>query len=325
MASCSKNESTGVNDSNKRFLEAWLKVNHPNAVKDGLGIYILDETPGSGKTAGKPEDYPYAYLEYTSTDLEGNIIESTEASVAKQLGSYADGNYYGPVIRLRNSTAMTAGQEMVLNSMNVGGRRKAVIPGWFNTTNFRYKSEEEYLKNVTGDDIILDVTLLDAISDITAWQLDSIYRYMVHNFKTPVDSLKYGFYYYQLEPPTDTTSFESNDIVYINYTGRLLSGKVFDTTDEKTAKDAGIFSTGSKYEPLKVTRASDYKDYSFTVGSSSAGFVDGFSYCLSRMKTGEKGVCIFYSELGYKGTGKGNIPAFSPLRFEIEMIGKNKK
>jgi FKBP-type peptidyl-prolyl cis-trans isomerases 1 len=43
------------------------------------------------------------------------------------------------------------------------------------------------------------------------------------------------------------------------------------------------------------------------------------------MKTGEKGVCIFYSELGYKGTGKGNIPAFSPLRFEIEMIGKNKK
>ena len=176
MASCSKNESTGVNDSNKRFLEAWLKVNHPNAVKDGLGIYILDETPGSGKTAGKPEDYPYAYLEYTSTDLEGNIIESTEASVAKQLGSYADGNYYGPVIRLRNSTAMTAGQEMVLNSMNVGGRRKAVIPGWFNTTNFRYKSEEEYLKNVTGEDIILDVTLLDAISDITAWQLDSIYR-----------------------------------------------------------------------------------------------------------------------------------------------------
>ena len=146
MASCSKNESTGVNDSNKRFLEAWLKVNHPNAVKDGLGIYILDETPGSGKTAGKPEDYPYAYLEYTSTDLEGNIIESTEASVAKQLGSYADGNYYGPVIRLRNSTAMTAGQEMVLNSMNVGGRRKAVIPGWFNTTNFRYKSEEEYLR-----------------------------------------------------------------------------------------------------------------------------------------------------------------------------------
>lgn len=325
MASCEKNETTGVNDSNKRFLEAWLKINHPEAVKDGLGIYILEETIGSGKAAGKAEDFPYAYITYTATDLEGNVLESTDASVAKQLGSYADGNYYGPVIRMRNSTALTAGQEMVLNPMHVGGTRKAVIPGWFNTTNFRYNTEEDYLKKVTGEDAILSITLHDVISDITAWQLDSMYQYMLHTFKTPVDSLKYGFYYYQLEPPTDTTSFESNDVVYINYTGRMLSGKVFDTTDEKTAKDAGIFSTKSKYEPLKVNLSSDYKDYSFTSGSSSAGFVDGVSYCLSLMKTGEKGVCIFYSELGYKGTGQGNIPPFSPLRFEIEMIGKNNK
>ena len=324
MASCAKNEASGLNDAGKRYLESWIKIHHPGAVKDGLGIYILDETPGSGKAAGKAEDYPYAYITYTASDLDGNIKESTDADVAKQLGSFNEGNYYGPIILLRNSTAMTAGQEMVLNPMRVGGSRTAVIPGWFNTSSYRYETEDDYLKNISGDDSILSITLHDVISDITKWQLDSIDRYMARTFTHPKDSLKYGFYYYQLIPPSDTTSFSSSDAVYINYTGRLLNGKVFDTTYEKTAKDAGIYSTSSTYEPLKVNLAEEYSDYSMTTGSSTAGFVDGFSYCLSLMKTGERGICIFYSDLGYQGTAKGNIPAFSPLRFEIEMIGKNK-
>ena len=325
LASCAKTETSGMNDANKRYLESWLKINHPGAVKDGLGIYILDETPGTGKAAGKADDYPYAYVSYTTSDLEGNIKESTDADVAKRLGTFNEANYYGPIVLLRNSTAMTAGQEMVLDPMRVGGSRTAVIPGWFNTSAYRYETEEDYLNNVSGDDSILSVTLHDVISDITQWQLDSIDRYMARTFTHPEDSLKYGFYYYQLIPPSDTTSFETNDAVYINYTGRLLNGKVFDTTNEKTAKDAGIYNASSTYEPRKITLAEDYTDYSMTVGSSTAGFVDGFSYCLSLMKTGERGICIFYSDLGYQGSTKGNIPAFSPLRFEIEMIGKNLK
>ena len=324
-ASCAKNETSGVNDANKRYLESWMKINHPGAVKDGLGIYILDETSGSGIAAGKAEDFPYAYITYTSRDLEGNILETTDADVAKQLGSFDERNYYGPVVLLRNSTAMTPGQEMIIDPMRVGGSRMAVIPGWLNNPNYRYETEEDYLKNVTGEDNILSVKLHDVIPDIAQWQIDSICRYMIHNFKYPVDSLKYGFYYYQVLPPSDTTSFASGDNVYINYTGRLLNGKAFDSTNEKTAKDAGIYSAGSAYEPLQITIASEYTDYSITNSSSSGGFVDGFSYCLSLMRTGEKGVCIFYSDIGYKGSAKSSIPAFSPLMFEIEMIGKNLK
>ena len=325
LASCAKNETSGVNDANKRYLESWMKINHPGAVKDGLGIYILDESSGSGIAAGKAEDFPYAYITYTSRDLEGNILESTDEEVAKQLGTYSDSKYYGPVVRLRNSTAMTAGQEMVIDPMRVGGSRTAVIPGWLNNPNYRYETEEDYLKNVTGEDNILSVKLHDVIPDIAQWQIDSICRYMIHNFKYPVDSLKYGFYYYQIVPPSDTTSFTSGDEVYINYTGRLLSGKAFDSTDEKVAKDAGIYNTRSSYEPLKVTIASEYTDYTFSTGSGSASFVDGVSYCLSLMKTGEKGICLFYSDLGYQGSGKDNIPGFSPLMFEIEMMGKKSK
>ena len=325
LASCAKNEPTGKNEASKRYLEAWMKINHPDAVKSGLGIYILDESVGSGVSAGDADDFPYALVSYTATDLEGNIVETTDASVAQQIGSYNPAsNYYGPVIRLRNSTALTAGQEMVLNTMRVGGTRKAVIPGWFNTSNYRYATEDDYLKNVTGDDSILSVKLHEVISDIAQWQIDSMSRYMIRNLRALPDSLKYGFYYFQVKAPSDTNSFDAGTSVRINYTGRLLNGQVFDSTDEKTAKDAGIYSASRSYEPLTVTMASEYTDISMSTSSGSGGFVDGFSYCLSKMRTGERGICIFYSELGYQGSGQGQIPGFSPLRFDIEMIGKSK-
>lgn len=318
--SCVRSESNGLNDANKRYFDAWMKINHPDAKRDGLGIYVLEETAGTGFPSGKAEDYPYAYISYTTTDLEGNISETTDADVAKQLGTYnGSAKYYGPIIRLRNSTALTAGQEMVIDGMNVGGTRKAVIPGWLNSAAYRATTEDDYLNNVTGTDVILTLKLHDIIKDITAWQLDSISCYLRSHYTHPVDSLKYGFYYIQTQPPTDPddAGFSAGDKVYVNYTGRLLNDKVFDTSDADIAKEAGIYTSGKEYEPMEVTMNDDYKEME--------GVITGFALCLSNMKKGEKGTCIFYSDLGYESTAKDNIPSFSPLRFDIEMLGTEKK
>ena len=138
-----------------------------------------------------------------------------------------------------------------------------------------------------------------------------------------VDSTMFGYYYKQVNPPSDTTTFPKDTTFYINYTGRLLDGKVFDTSIEDTAKVYGLYSAKKTYAPKYVNMKENYKDITMGASSSETGstLVDGFSYCLSKMRTGEKGICIFYSDLGYKGSGSGMIPAFSPLRFDIEMIG----
>jgi len=313
--SCVKSESSGLNDANKRYFDAWMKINHPDAVREGSGIYILDETIGSGASVGDAEDYPYAYITYTSSDLDGNIEETTDADVAKQIGTYDSSNYYGPVVKLRSVTGFTAGQEMVLSPMYIGGTRKAVIPGWFDSVN-RYDTEQDYLDKVTGDDCIYTVTVHEVIKDISQWQIDSIATYLERQYSHPVDSVKYGFYYVQTQAPTDTSSFESGAKVYVNYTGSLLNGKVFDTSDANTAKDADIYSSGKTYEPLEVTLNDDYKEMD--------GVIEGLALCVSRMKKGEKGTCVFYSGIGYQGEAKSSIPAFSPLQFEIEMLGTEK-
>ena len=321
-ASCVRLETTGANDGNKRYFDAWMKINHPDAVKEGLGVYILEETVGTGQPIGDAEDYPYASVTYTSTDLEGNITETTDAVVAQKAGSYDSGAYYGPVVKLRSMAAFTAGQEMVISKMRVGGTRKAVIPGWFATT-YRFKEEKDYLDAVTGEDCIYTVTLHEVIKDMNQWQIDSIFRYITRQYHHHVDSLKYGFYYIQTQEPSDTTSFESGTSVQVNYTGMLLNGKVFDTTDKNTAKDAGIYTSGSTYSPMKVTMNSEYTEITTSSGDSTGGLIDGMAYCLSLMRTGEKGTCIFISDLGYQAEASGSIPAYSPLRFDVEMLGYN--
>lgn len=313
--SCAKTTEIGLNDANKKFFDSWMKVNYPGIEKDGIGIYIIDDQTGTGRSIGSVEDYPYAYVTFTVRDLDGNITETTDIKTAQQVGTYDEGTYYGPKTIFRNPAYLSAGVEDMLGTMKIGGTRTAVIPGWLDTKK-RYDSEEGYLKNETGENYIYTLTLHDSYPDIVKYQIDSIENYLVHNFKSPVDSTMYGYYYIQTQAPSDDTDFKASEKVYVNYTGRLLNGQIFDTSDEKTAKEARIYSSGKEYEPLSVEIKEDYKDMST---------VQGFSYCVSKMKKGEKGICIFYSTLGYGSTDKSSIPSYSPLRFDIEMLGKEKK
>ena len=312
--SCSKIPEAGLNDASKTYFDAWIKLYYPEAKKDALGFYTISEKPGNGVPSGDAKANPYICLSYTKTDLDGNIVETTDARLAQQVGTYSESDYYGPVMMMRGGNGMRAGLEGMIEGMKAGGTKTSAVPGWLDTQ-YRFDDEKSYLDNITGTDYIYSITLEDVIPDISAYQIDSIESYISRNIKTPCDSVRYGYYYIQTKAPDDDTVIEKTSKVYVNYTGRLLNGKVFDTTDEKTAKDALIYSYDKSYEPYQVTLQEDFKEMDT---------VQGFSYCVSNMKKGEKGICIFYSTYGYGGSSQSSIPAFSPLRFDLEMIGTEK-
>ncbi len=309
--SCAKVQPSGKNDASKKFFDAWIKLYHPDAEKDPIGLYVLDEKQGGGIPAGDAKAYPYVYINYTVTDLEGNIADTSYPEVAQQVGTYSEADYYGPEVMMRGGNGMKAGLERIVERLRVGGTITAAVPGWLDTQ-YRYDDENGYLNNVTGTDYIYSITLEEVISDMAEYQIDSIESYLSRNFASSPDSVMFGYYYIQTKAPDDDTALDKSGSVYVNYTGSLLNGLVFDTTDEKTAKDSHLYSAGKTYEAYKVTLNEDYKEMDT---------VQGFSYCVSNMKKGEKGICIFYSNLGYEGSSKTNIPAFSPLRFDIEMVG----
>lgn len=324
-SSCAKTVSSGPNEANERYFNAWMELNHPGVTPSGIGIYVLEEEEGTGAVV---KEDGYIYADYVITDLSGNISSYTGKETAKQLGVYDTTAYYGPKVLTTIENTIPAGLADAILGMKAGGRKKVIIPGWL-MTYLTYESKEDYLKyESTGSNTIYDIRIADFTEDIDKYQISQIGDYLAENSKvfggmTAADSVSYGFYYKQLEAPSSLDSLKKDTTVYINYTGRLLNGLVFDTTIEKVAKDNGIYSASRTYEPTQINWAEE--PGKITMGSSKSSAIDGFTNTLWQMRADEKGIGVFYSPLGYGYSGKGSsIPAYAPLVFEIELVAKPK-
>ena len=344
--SCAKTEATGPNDAYQRYFEAWMHINHPEAQPTGIGIYIMENDLGTGETVGEEG---YALIDYKITDLEGNITSYSDAQTAKQLGSYKETTYYGPNFWTVVETTLPAGVRAAIVGAPVGTHRKVIIPSWLMSYQ-AYDNEEDYLNPPLkkGDEYdassysnsIYEFTIVDYTKDMDQWQIDSIGRFFANKTvridgkpanetfvtesgaqMTAADSVSTGFYYKQLRAPEDTTSFAKDTTIYINYVGKLLNGLVFDTNIERVAKDNGLYSATRTYGPTTIKWGEEYSE--LTMGSEGSSVIAGFSKTLWEMRPMEKGVGVFYSNLGYSYSGSGSsIPGYAPLIFEVEIVAK---
>jgi FKBP-type peptidyl-prolyl cis-trans isomerase FkpA len=98
------------------------------------------------------------------------------------------------------------------------------------------------------------------------------------------------------------------DTVYVNYLGRTLDGKVFDTSIEAEAIKAGTKQEGRAYEPI-----------SFALGRGEV--IPGWDEGLQLLNEGSKATFIIPSKLAYGERGAGNdIPPYATLRFDVELV-----
>jgi len=120
-----------------------------------------------------------------------------------------------------------------------------------------------------------------------------------------VENSVYMFWEVSVDPKVNDQLLRL-DTVKVDYTGSLLTDKVFDTSIEQVAKDNEIFNSQRKYIPLK-----------FPLGG---GVIPGFEFAVSLMRVGEKATVIFPSRLGYGNASQNAIPPNSPLIFELELL-----
>ena len=329
-ASCARTISEGVNEAEQRYFNAWLKVNGiSEAQKTGRGIYILEKTEvEAGALVGADG---YAIVEYTTTDLEGNITDYTDMEQAKQLGTYSPGSYYGPQVWTTKAETIRAGLYDGIAGMKTGESRRFIVPSWL----MSYKNlatEAEYLAESSDNSTtIFDVTVKDFTKDINQWQFSKILQTI--NNKDFYDGafngtniedttgVAYGMFYKTLEGIEEENAFKGDTTIYINYTGKLLNGLIFDTNVERIAKDNDVYSASRTYGPTAVQWGESWSE--ITLDESEV--IGGFSRTLwqmGKLRKGSKGVGIFYSELGYGYSGSSNIPGYAPLIFEIEFVDK---
>ncbi len=107
-----------------------------------------------------------------------------------------------------------------------------------------------------------------------------------------VEPTQTGLYYQKIKDGNGEKP-QVGSKVKVHYTGKLLDGTLFDTSDGG--------------EPLSITLG---------VGNVILGWDEG----LQLMSKGEKGVLYIPYYLAYGNTGYGPIPPFATLIFEVEMI-----
>ena len=319
--SCAKERGTSTNEDARRYFEAWVAVQskaHPEYMweKAGSGIYILEDSQvENGEVV---TDKAYVMVEYTCTDLDGNVIGTSHEDLSHKTGiNYDKSYYYGPATWTNSDAALNVGVRDIISGMTIGGTRKAVVPSWL-ATSTRYATEEEFIANVTdGSDYIYEIKIADATDDILNYQCDEMDRYWKQNIQgldpdsdgaaenapyTGPDGVQYqecwdtsytGFlfrqYFNTLETGEDGSpamTFEKDSTILINYTGRRLDGQVFDTTIADTAKVHNIYNPAKTYAPVEVKWSND--STAITLGESG-DLINGFKSMLKHLHNEEAG------------------------------------
>lgn len=130
-------------------------------------------------------------------------------------------------------------------------------------------------------------------------------KYLADN-KITVKPTASGLYYIETNKGSGPKPTKGS-MVKVHYTGRLLDGTVFDTSDKETAKKANLFDDRRPYEPIE-----------FAVGEGQV--IQGWDEGIMLMSKGSKGKFIIPSALGYGAQGGGPIPPYAPLEFEVELV-----
>lgn len=99
----------------------------------------------------------------------------------------------------------------------------------------------------------------------------------------------------------------AGDTIIVNYIGRTIDGKVFDTNMEEAAKAFGL-PANHPFEPFRVE-----------IGKGNV--IPGWDEGMLLLGEGSKATLLIPSALGYGEKGAGqDIKPFSTLLFDVEMI-----
>ena len=101
---------------------------------------------------------------------------------------------------------------------------------------------------------------------------------------------------------------EAGKTVSVNYTGRLLDGTIFDTSEKEVAEEANKVQPGRVYEPM-----------TYIVGQQP--LIAGWDEGIKGQTEGSEITLVMPSNLGYGARGAGrDIMPYSPLVFNISIL-----
>jgi FKBP-type peptidyl-prolyl cis-trans isomerase FkpA len=135
-------------------------------------------------------------------------------------------------------------------------------------------------------------------------------RYLEEN-KITAKPTKSGLYYIELKKGSGPKA-KMGDVIKVNYTGRLLDGRVFDTNNKEIAQSSGLYDARRQYDvPAE-----------FVLDSM---MFKAWQEAIPMMNPGTKAKIILPSSLGMGESAGGRIPPYAPMEFDVELLEAGSK
>ena len=265
LAGCDK-EYESIEQVDERKIESYIAAQSLSLTEDSSGIYYQVLNAGTGQP---PKNSEIVFFSYTAKSVDGKEYFTSD--------SYSNNSsYLGYVI--------PEGWRLALNKINKGGKVRVVFPS---TLGFGRNGSGIFEGNEVLDSELelFDVKTQPQLEDVL------INRFMVDKSLTGFTKLPSGVYYKIITPGSGIDEVKLTSSITVAYTGRFLSGSIFDSaTKEKAYTD--------KLDNLVLA----------------------WEETIPLMKKGGKIRILVPSASAYGSTGSGNIGPNSILDFDIELI-----
>lgn len=331
VASCAKLPTEDFNLLERESLAAWMKLYHPNAKPLPSGVYI--EKIVSNLDGFPVEVNNWVMINYNGTNLDGDVYATRYKSVAEIVGSFTYKTYYAPQylqIFDTNYGSMIQAQYDAIRSMNSGDSVNLYIPSNMGygayQSNFSggYQGEVVLpanapsilhlkLERVVKDPVLYEEGLVDtyATTEHDDWAKDqTIWTKMNLN-----DTLKPHMYFQKVKTVAETEEnlIGEDSSLNVYYKGYFIDGFVFDTNIDSVA--------------LRVWKEWGIKKPIVYKPADKSTMIEAFYYAIikGKMRQKETARFIFTSQWGYGAGGKGTIPPYMPMIFEVYVESSKTK
>jgi len=263
---------------------------YPDYKKGVHGIYYQLHTIGDDDTlkAG-PGDYITVNLSYSTMDdsvffngtRKFQVMEPAyEGAIDECFAMLSVDESATFIIRSDNFFAITL-QNPLPRFIEKGGTIKVKVEM------MGIQTEEDYTREKEA--------FLSWIEDFSNYE-KVILKQFIAEEKLDVSPLPSGIYYLNLRPGSGK-AIEEGDTVVVNYEGKFLNGKFFDSTVKRNEPFSFVFGTEWQV-------------------------IEGLEKAIGVMREGEKSLFIVPSEqaFGNRGSTSNIIPPFTSLIFEVEIL-----
>jgi FKBP-type peptidyl-prolyl cis-trans isomerase len=271
----------------KKYVEDNKITTNPNS----MGLYIIETQPGTGV---KIDSGCQVKMNYRVSLLDGKELFSTYERpdpVKFEYGKKID----------------TPGFEYAVSTLKKGSKAKFIIPSSlafgrrgsgtsvapytsliYDVEILDVKTKAEYEKE-QSENQKSEQMKADSLKNAEAGLLEKYLKDNNINVKPQPD----GLYYIPVLAGSGPKA-EAGKTVKVHYTGKLLNGKVFDSSVERK-------------NPIE-----------FMLGRGQV--IKGWDEGISMMKQGGKATLIIPSAIGYSDRDMGVIPPYSTLVFDVELV-----